>query len=255
MEKQELQTILEKHKLWLMKVEGGERANLYKADLTGINLSGDGLSWINLSWGNLSYANLRGVNLANACLTNANLFAADLCGAILSRAELQKANLINALLRGAALDDADLLDAELCNADLRRANLSGANLDGANLRNAIWNSGTIGIHQAPEGELIGWHKYMNHIIKVLIPAETPRSCGTTRRFRAAQAVILEIDNGATYHIQIEHTDGTSTEYKVGQTIIANSWDTNRWHERSGILFFLTREEAEAWIGISEKVQS
>lgn len=60
----ELQTILEKHKLWL---EGGgkkgERANLYGANLYGANLFGAYLPKANLSESNLSGANLSGAIL------------------------------------------------------------------------------------------------------------------------------------------------------------------------------------------------
>ena len=39
MDKKELQEILEKHKLWLDKKEGGERADLRDAGLSGADLS------------------------------------------------------------------------------------------------------------------------------------------------------------------------------------------------------------------------
>ena len=57
----ELRKIIEKHKKWLRGMEGGERANLRGADLSGANLSG----------ADLSGANLRG----------ADLYGANLCGA------------------------------------------------------------------------------------------------------------------------------------------------------------------------------
>ena len=80
MKQKELQKVLEKHSLWLRN-EGGERANLSYADLSGANLSG-----ANLSYANLSNADLSGANLSDADLSGANLSYANLSGANLSDA-------------------------------------------------------------------------------------------------------------------------------------------------------------------------
>ena len=103
MTKEDLNKILEKHKLWLYGKEGGQRANFQNADL----------EYIDLSNANLRNANLRGADLAGANLRNANLRGADLAGA----------NLRNANLRGADLTDADLRDVRLVHADLKGANI------------------------------------------------------------------------------------------------------------------------------------
>ena len=62
MNKQELDVILEKHRKWLNK-DGGERANLFNANLRSADLRS---------------ANLRSADLYNANLRSANLFNADL---------------------------------------------------------------------------------------------------------------------------------------------------------------------------------
>ena len=97
---EKLAEILENHKKWLAD-DGGCRANL--------------------SWANLSGANLSGANLSRADLSGANLSRADLSGANLSRADLS----------GADLSGANLSRADLSGANLSWANLSGANLSGA----------------------------------------------------------------------------------------------------------------------------
>ena len=43
--KEELNSILEKHKMWLDNKPGGERADLYNADLSGADLRGAKLDW------------------------------------------------------------------------------------------------------------------------------------------------------------------------------------------------------------------
>ena len=102
--KEELAQILEKHKLWLNGMAGGERANLRCADLSG--------------------ADLREADLRRADLREADLREADL-----RRADLRDADLRDADLRDADLRGADLHDADLHGADLRGADFLGADLD------------------------------------------------------------------------------------------------------------------------------
>jgi uncharacterized protein YjbI with pentapeptide repeats len=104
MDKEALNTILDKHLKWVNSEDGGERASLEGADLRSANL-----------WG----ADLRSADLRSADLEGANLRSADLEGADLRRA--------------------DLSGADLRRADLRRADLSGADLEGANLWGATGN--------------------------------------------------------------------------------------------------------------------
>ena len=77
----DIEKILEKHRMWLMNLKGGERANLSESDLSGANLSGANLSRANLSGADLRWANLSGANLSRANLSGANLSGANLSGA------------------------------------------------------------------------------------------------------------------------------------------------------------------------------
>ena len=117
----ELESILDKHKLWLLNEDGGERADLSDTNLSGVNLSG---------------VNLRSSNLYRANLCNANLLGVDLCSANLCGADLLDADLSGANLSDSDLSGADLSGANLCSADLRRANLSGVDLHNTNLSQA-----------------------------------------------------------------------------------------------------------------------
>src|SRR5574343_289668 len=80
MNSNELKEVLDKHTLFLKGKDGGERANLRYADLSGANLSDADLSGANLSDANLSGANLRCANLRYADLSGANLRGANLFG-------------------------------------------------------------------------------------------------------------------------------------------------------------------------------
>ena len=91
---EKLQEIIKSHGRWLRNEEGGERANLRDAYLSGANLRG----------ANLRGANLRDAYLSGAYLSGANLRGADLRDADLSDAYLRDANLSDANLRGADLD-------------------------------------------------------------------------------------------------------------------------------------------------------
>ena len=108
MDKEQLKEVLEKHKLWILEDEGGERADLSGADLSDANLSGADLSGANLRDADLRWADLSGANLSFANLGAADLGAADLRGADLSGANLSGANLSGANLSRAYLRDADL---------------------------------------------------------------------------------------------------------------------------------------------------
>ena len=107
--KQELDKILDNHKLWLASNgEKGERANLRSANLSSADLSSADLSYADLSYADLSYADLRYANLRSANLRSANLSSANLRSANLSSANLSSANLSSADLSYADLSSADL---------------------------------------------------------------------------------------------------------------------------------------------------
>ena len=66
--KDELDSILKKHIMWLNNEPGGERANLSDANLRGANLIKVNLRWANLIRADLSEADLSEANLSEAKL-------------------------------------------------------------------------------------------------------------------------------------------------------------------------------------------
>jgi len=180
-------------------------------------------------------ADLRWANLHGANLHGANLHGADLRWANLRWADLRWAN-----LHGANLYRADLRWANLRWADLRWANLHGANLYGAkNIPEYIVSS----LQVLPdEGDVVGWKKCRDGVIvKLLIKSGTPRSSATTRKCRAKEATVLEVFGS---DVAISKHDKNTT-YEVGETVVCDLWDEDRWNECSGgIHFFITRKEAE-----------
>ena len=206
--KEELKEILDKHKMWLKDEEGGERANLSNADLSGTYL-----------WNaNLTYADLNGANLSNAGLWNADL------------------------------SDADLSDADLSDADLRGTNLWGANLSGADLKNIKTSTSTIGYNLAcpEEGVFIGYKKADGCIIKLLILEDSKRSSATTFKCRCDKAKVLEIKDIKTGESMEKARSNYNPNfiYEVGEIVTVDDFDDNRWNEYStGIHFFVNKENA------------
>ena len=220
MDQKKLNKILEKHSSWLRNETEGTRADLRGADLYG--------------------ANLRGANLCDA----------DLC---------------DADLRGANLYGANLYGANLCGANLRGADLRGANLYGANLCDAE-NVPYTPMACPDTGSFVAWKKaYMErtsvertsvtqtsvdedaYLVKLLIPEDARRSSATGRKCRADKAVVLSIEPivaGGVIPEVVHSKHDKSFTYKVGQTVVAPDFDTDRFNECApGIHFFINRQEA------------
>ena len=178
--------------------------------------------------------------IINADLRHANLGGADLGGANLGYADLGGAN-----LRGANLGGANLRGANLRGANLGGANLRGADLRGAETDNVIVDERTcfFSLQCPEEGSFIGWKKCRDgKIVKLLITEKAKRSSATTRKCRASEVVVLEIDGKKT-GIAVSLQDEKFI-YKVGKTIKIKDFDEDRWNEcSSGIHFFITKKES------------
>ena len=204
----ELDIILEKHKSYLMGVDGGEKADLYGANLYGANLSG---------------ANLSGANLIGAELYGADLMGADLYGANLSHANLSGANLIGA---------------ELYGADLMGANLYGANLSGANLSGTYLDEK----EQCRKGVILkkpmmGYKKLADGSICVLsIPKGAIVFSINGSKCRTNKAKVLEGGGVSYYDNEFTYEKGKS--YEIEDFDLAYNEECS-----TGIHFFMSFEEA------------
>ena len=216
---EEIKKVLEKHEKWLNNELGGIRAYLREASLYGLNLCG------------------------------VNLYGADLSGADLRVAYLRDANIREANIRGANLSGADLREASL-----REANLSGANFYEADLRLAKnIPSYACRLVCPEEGSFIGFKKahtaspdFREAIVKLLITEDAKRSSATTRKCRCDKAKVISItslDGKENFTTAYSYYD-RFFQYTVGQTVIVDDFDEDRWNECStGVHFFITREEA------------
>ena len=246
---EEIRIVLEKHEKWLNNELGGIRADLGEAALYGLNLCG-----VNLYGADLIIADLRVAYLIKADLREANLRGANLSGADLYEANLSGANLYGANLYGANLRGANLSGADLREANFREANLSGANLYEADLRLAKNIPSYVCRLVCPEeGSFIGFKKarttvpdFREAIVKLLITEDAKRSSATTRKCRCDKAKVISItslDGKENFTTAYSYYDRIF-QYTVGQTVIIDDFDEDRWNECStGVHFFITREEA------------
>ena len=243
--KEELKTILEKHKLWLRQEDGGEKANLSGSDLSGSDLSGSDLSGSDLRWSNLSGSDLSGSDLRRSNLSGSNLSGSDLSWSDLSGSDLS----------GSDLRRSNLSGSNLSGSDLRWSNLSGSNLSGSDLR---WSdlSGSKGLDSAknlfypltcPEkGEYTAFKKAGGEVVELRISADAKRASATGRKCRASKAVVVSITtlDGNPAGNEVCSDWDRSFVYRVGETVEVQNFDENRWNECApGIHHYITREEA------------
>ncbi len=277
MTQEELNFFLESHRKWLRGEEGGERAVLHKADLTGLDLTHVNLSkadlrdailfksdlrYINLAEADLTRANLCEAKLLLGCLTSARLNKANLQGADLSYADLSSANLNKADLGGACLGcitgrNVNLRKANLQKADLMDANLFGADLRGADLQDVEFSLANLQGVEFDEHErirrgicidktMIGYKQCRHGVIVTLeIPAKAIVFGLDKKQYRTNVAKVLDFDRDVDKAVSIY--DNTFI-YRKGEIVYPNefSCEYDKVHV-SGIHFFRTKKEAEEYM--------
>lgn len=81
-------------------------------------------------------------------------------------------------------------------------------------------------------------------MKLLIPEHAKRCSATGRKCRASEAEVLEVIGA---EVGVSDSDA-SFQYIKGKVVNPDKFDEDRWNEcSSGIHFFITREEAEAYL--------
>ena len=220
-------------------------ADLHDADLRGAHLRG----------ADLNSADLRHAGLQGADLRSANLRYANLCGAYLHGAYMSIANLYGAYLRDVDLRGADLHGAYLRNVDLRGADLYDADLSGADLCNTdlrdAKNTPYVPLECPSDGAFVGWKKVNGLLVKLQIPEDAKRSSAATSKCRCDKAMVLEItslDGVQQFQETVNTNYDQEVKYKVGEMVLPDSFDNNRWNECShGIHFFINKQDAINYI--------
>jgi hypothetical protein len=210
-----LPAIIDAHAKWRRGQDGGSRANLYGADLSGANLYG---------------ANLSGANLYGANLYGANLYGADLSGANLSGADLYGANLYGANLYGADLSGANgLADAK---------GLDPLPFGPVTLPDGSFRAYKLG--RGPGGARV--------VVTLEIPEDAQRVAPLVgRKCRASKAKVLALSVGDAAESWHQQDGRPVVTYRVGETVEADKYDPSPFVECSGgIHFLISRREAEEY---------
>ena len=151
----------------------------------------------------------------------------------------------------ADLRGANLRCVNLHGTDLYGAKLSGIDLSGAKLSAAKNLNYPIACPE--EGSFIGFKKTYDanltkcYIIKLEIPSDAMRCSATSRKCRCSKAKVISITNidGTEANVNAAYSGyDRKFEYRVGEIVKVDNFDTDRWHECTpGIHFFITRKEA------------
>ena len=126
------------------------------------------------------------------------------------------------------------------------ADLGGAYLRGANLSDAK-EVPYIPLACPSDGAFIGWKKVHGKLVKLQIPDDARRCSATTQKCRCDKALVLAITDldGSNPIEEIENTaQAHNVTYKVGELVLPDSFDEDRWNECShGIHFFINKQDA------------
>ena len=178
------------------------------------------------------------ITVCEAVKGGANLGCADLRGADLGGADLRDAYLGGAYLGGADLRGADLRGAYLRDAYLRDADLRGAK-----------NIPFIPMACPSDGAFVAWKKVSGKLVKLLVPEDARRCSATTNKCRCDKAIVLDITDldGGNPILKVINQERGNLVYKVGEIVLPDSFDEDRWNECShGIHFFINMEEAQRY---------
>ena len=125
-----------------------------------------------------------------------------------------------------------------------------AYLSNADLRNADLDEDTkigfVPLACPSDGAFIGWKKVKGMLVKLLIPEDARRLSATSNKCRCDKAQVLAITDtdGNNPIDKITNYEYAPCDYIVGETVIPDSFDEDRWNECShGIHFFINKQEA------------
>ncbi len=181
-------------------------------------------------------------------MTKLNFQNKNLQGKDFSNMDLRGANFKNCNLEGV-----DFRKSDLRGANIESANLFGSNLEGALLDNIIYDKNTkyYELYCPKEGAFLGYKKCYNYrLVQLLIPSDAKRTSATRNSCRCNKAKVLTIkslDFKEYYDEAVSFVDENFV-YRVGEWVIANNFNEDRWVESTrGIHFFMTRKEAMEYL--------
>lgn len=237
----------------------GPDVNLHRINLIRVNLQGTTFNRLDLHNAHFLECDMQNTYFTQCYMDQVWLRNLSAESAIFDMCNFVGAKFVNVIMRRAYFTGTDLRDSKFTKCDVEFAYFNSAVLTGTtfsltNIEKAYKDYLTVGLHPAPEGDLIGYGKKGDYIVTLLIPKEARRSCATSRKYRAEYVKVLSIETlfgtpGPSAITNQYCTEGhtKSVRYAVGEYAYPDTWDENRWNECSnGIHFWLTKEEARQW---------
>lgn len=205
---------------------------------------------------------LEPMDLSGWDLTEVDFTLSSFQDVVLSGADFTGSSVENALFDGCPMKGASFRNANLKTAsfrycdmrqcDIRGADLFGAVLEYADLTGIISDEGTkwFRLHCPEKGAFLGYKKcFNNRLVQLLIPADAKRTSATLPSCRCSKAKVLTIKS---FDFKEEYDEAWSLVdedfiYKKGEWVEVKDFNEDRWQDSTtGIHFWLTREEAEAY---------
>lgn len=146
----------------------------------------------------------------------------------------------------------EILRLAVIDALAKKVNLSGSDLRGSNLSGSK-NIPPLVIARTrilPAGTLVGYKKAYDSttgeavIVELEIPKDAKRTHAFGRKCRAEKAIVINMGDCKKAY----SSHDSSFTYEIGQTVTPKEPFSEQWTEEcaSGIHFWITREEAEAY---------
>lgn len=210
----------------------------------------------------LSDCGFRDMDLTGYDLSNGDFTLCSFQNVILNGVDFHGSSVENALFDGCPMHGADFHGANMKTAsfrycdmgecDIRGADLFGAVLEYADLTDIVSDEGTqwFRLHCPETGAFLGYKKCVNdRMVQLLIPADAKRTSATLPSCRCSRAKVLTIKS---FDFQENFDEAWSLVdenfvYKRGQWVEVKDFNEDRWQDSTtGIHFWMTREEAEAY---------
>lgn len=217
--------------------KAGMRLEFREYEIEPSDLRGWDLSNIDFTLCSFDGCILDGTNFQNSSVENA-LFD----GVSLRGANFREANLRTASFRYCDMRDCDIRGADLFGAVLEYAKLDGIQDD----EHTKW----FRLHCPEKGAFLGYKKCVNdRMVQLLIPADARRTSATLPSCRCDKAKVLTIKS-FDFEQNFEEAWSLVDEnfvYKRGEWVEVKNFNEDRWMDSTtGIHFWMTREEAEAY---------
>lgn len=195
-------------------------------------------------------------------LSNTDFTLSSFSGSVLEHVNFHNSSVENALFDGVSLRMSDFSGANMRTASFRCCDMRGCNIRGADLFGAVLEHAQLEgveddeatkwfrMHCPEKGAFLGYKKCVNdRMVQLLIPADARRTSATLPSCRCDKAKVLTIKS-FDFRQNFDEAWSLVDEnfvYRRGEWVVVKDFNEDRWMDSTtGIHFWMTREEAEAY---------